>query len=141
MGIGHANFRRWALTLTQLYICFWLGAGILLFGDFVLLIPSVLRLDLNRDVLLFRLVTVGVSSLFFPVLLPILALWFYKRETVKSAFEERDSNRYWTERYPFPFLALFLLCVIMIVVMHIAIFFQGLFPMFGQIMLGYGGPL
>jgi MFS family permease len=136
VGIGHVKLRRWALSLTQLYIWFWLGAGILLFGDFILLIPSVLRLDLNQDVLLFQLVTVGVSSLFFLVLLPILALWLYKRETVKSAFEEHDSNKYWTERYPFPLLALLLLYVIMIVAMHTAIFFQGLFPMFGQILLG-----
>ena len=136
VGIGHVKLRRWALSLTQLYIWFWLGAGILLFGDFILLIPSVLRLDLSQDVLLFQLVTVGVSSLFFLVLLPILALWLYKRETVKLAFEEHDSNKYWTERYPFPLLVLLLLYVIMIVAMHTAIFFQGLFPMFGQILLG-----
>lgn len=136
VGIGHVKLRRWALSLTQLYIWFWLGAGILLFGDFILLIPSVLRLNLNQDVLLFQLFTVGVSSLFFLVLLPILALWLYKRETVKLAFEEHDSNKYWTERYPFPLLALLLLYVIMIVAMHTAIFFQGLFPMFGQILLG-----
>lgn len=136
VGVGHVKLRRWALTLTQLYIWFWLGAGILLFGDLILLMPSVLRLDLNQDVLLLQLVTVGVSSLFFLVLLPILALWLYKRENVKSAFEERDSNRYWTERYPFPLLALLLLYIIMIVAMHTAIFFQGLFPMFGQILLG-----
>lgn len=136
VGIGHAKLRRWALTLTQLYICFWLGAGLLFLGDFILLIPSVLRLDLNRDVLLFQLGTVGVALLFFLILFPMLALWFYKRQTVKSAFEERDSNKYWTERYPFPLLALLLLYALMVVVMHIAIFFQGLFPMFGQIMLG-----
>lgn len=136
VGIGHVKLRRWALSLTQLYIWFWLGAGILLFGDFILLIPSVLRLNLNQNVLLFQLFTVGVSSLFFLVLLPILALWFYKRETVKLAFEEHDSNKYWTERYPFPLLVLLLLYVVMIVAMHIAPFFQGLFPMFGQILLG-----
>ena len=65
VGIGHVRLRRWALTLTQLYICFWLGAGILLVGSFILLIPSVLRLDLNQDVLLLQLLTVGVSLLFF----------------------------------------------------------------------------
>jgi hypothetical protein len=136
VGIGHVKLRRWALSLTQLYLWFWLGAGIWLFGNFILLIPSVLKLGLNRDVLLFQSFTVGVSLLCFLVLLPILALWLYKRETVISAFEEADSNRYWTERYPFPLLALLLLYVIMIVALHTAIFFQGLFPMFGQILLG-----
>jgi hypothetical protein len=55
---------------------------------------------------------------------------------VKRVFEENDSKIYWTEKYPFPLLALLLIFVIMIIVMHISIFFQSLFPMFGQIMLG-----
>ncbi len=41
VGIGHMRKRRWALTLTQLYLWFWLGFGILLFGNFILLIPSI----------------------------------------------------------------------------------------------------
>ena len=55
---------------------------------------------------------------------------------IKSVFTQQDANSYWTERYPFPLLALLLIFVIMVIVMHIAIFFQSLFPMFGQIMLG-----
>ncbi len=136
VGIGHVKLRRWALTLTQLYIWFWLGVGILLFGNFILLIPSIFKLDLNRDVLLFQLVTIGVASLFFLILLPILALWFYKSEKVRLVFEEHDSNRYWTEKFPLPLVALLLLFVIIIMVMHIAIFFQSMFPIFGRIMLG-----
>jgi hypothetical protein len=136
IGIGHVKLRRWALTLTQLYLWFWLGAGILLFGNFVLLIPSVFGLDLRRDVLLLQLVTIGVALFIVLILLPVLALWFYKSGRAKSVFKEHDSNRYWTERYPFSLLALLLLFVIMIIVMHLAIFFQSLFPMFGQIMLG-----
>ena len=136
VGIGHVQLRRWALTLTQLYVWFWLGAGILLVGNGILLIPSAFRIGLSQEVLLFRLVIIGVFSFVFLVLLPILALWFYRSEKVKSVFEEHDSNRYWTERYPSPLLALLLLFVIIILAMHIAIFFQGSFPMFGLIMLG-----
>jgi len=136
VGIGHVKLRRWVLTLTQLYIWFWLGAGILFFGNFVLLIPSIFKLSPHRDVLFLQLVTIGVSSFIVLIMLPVLAFWFYKSKKVKSAFKEHDSNSYWTERYPFSLLALLLLFVIMIIVMHIAIFFQSLFPMFGQIMLG-----
>lgn len=136
VGIGHVKLRRWALTLTQLYTWFWLGAGILLICNLIVLIPSAFRFDLSRDVLIVRLVIIGVSSFIFLVLLPILALWFCKSEKVRLVFEEHDSNRYWTERYPLPLLALLLLFVIGIIVMHIAIFFQSMFPIFGQIMLG-----
>jgi len=136
VGIGHVKLRRWALTLTQLYIWFWLGAGILLVGNLIVLIPSALKLEISRDVLFVRLFIIGVSSFTFLILLPVLALWFYKSEKLRSVFEEHDSNRYWTERYPFPLLALLLLFVTMVTGMHIAIFFQSLFPMFRQIMLG-----
>jgi hypothetical protein len=137
VGIGHVKLRRWALTLTQLYICFWLGAGIWLIVNGILLIPCLFKLDLSRNVLFSRLAILGVSSFFLLILLPVLALWFYKNEQVRQVFEAHDPNRYWTERYPFPLLALLLLFGILILVLHIAIFFQGLFPVFGRILLGH----
>jgi hypothetical protein len=101
-----------------------------------LLIPYILRIDLARDVLLFQLIAVGAALLFGLVLFPILALWFYRRRMVKSTFEENDANRYWTEKYPFPLLVVWVIYAMIILFMHLAIFFQGLFPMFGQILLG-----
>ena len=137
VGIGYVKLRRWSVTLTQLYAWFWLGAGILLVGNGFLLIPSIFKLDLERNVLLFQLAAVGLSSLILLIILPVLALWFYKTERVKAVFKEHDPNRvYWMEKYPFRLLALLLLFVIMIIMLHITIFFQSLFPMFGKIMLG-----
>jgi hypothetical protein len=136
VGIGHVQLRRWALTLTRLYCWFWLGAGISLIVNLVVLIPPALRLGLSRAVLMVRSAGIGVSSFSFLVLLPVLALWFYKSKKVSLLFEERDSNNYWTERFPFSLLAVLLLFVIIILVMHIAMFLQSMFPMFGQILLG-----
>jgi hypothetical protein len=136
VGIGNLKLRRWALTLTQLYIWFWLGAGLWLVGNLLLLLPRLFGLDLNWDIWLPRLVVIGVSALVFLILLPFLALRFYKSESVRSVFETHDSNHYWTERYPFPLLALLLLFTLMVIALHVAIFFQSLFPLFGQIMLG-----
>jgi hypothetical protein len=66
----------------------------------------------------------------------LLALWFYKSAKVRTVFEAHDPNLYWTERYPFPLLAVLLLFLISIIVLHIAMFFQAMFPMFGRISLG-----
>jgi hypothetical protein len=136
VGIGHLKQCRWALTFTQLYLWFWLGVGVLLLSSFISLIPSIFKLEQNQDGLLLQTITIGVFLLFALVLLPVFGLWFYRSEKVKSVFGERDTKTYWTERYPFPLLALLLLYVIIIVVLHLAIFLQGLFPLFGQIMLG-----
>jgi hypothetical protein len=136
VGLGHVKLRRWALTLTQLYLWFWLGTGVVLFGSFILLIPSIFKLELSQGVLLLQLVTIGVPLLVALLLLPVAGLWFYKSAIVKSVFGEHDTNIYWTERYPFHLLALLLLFIIMIIVLHLTIFFQGLFPLFGQIIMG-----
>jgi len=136
IGIGHLKMRRWALTLTQLYIWFWLGAGILLAVNLISLIPQALNIQINQDLLLSRLAIIAVFAFIGLILIPALALWFYKSQNVRSFFEEQDQNTYWTERYPFPLLALLLLYAIMIITMHLAIFFQSIFPIFGQIILG-----
>ena len=136
LGLGHLWLRRWALTLARLVAWFWLGGGLLLIGNLIWLIPAALRLDLSREVLIFRLVAVGVAAFIFLVLLPVLGLWFYKSERVTAVFLAQDARAYWTERYPFPLLAALLLFVIIIIVLHLAIFFQGLFPLFGQLLLG-----
>ncbi len=135
VGIGHVRLRCWALTLTQLFLWFWLGAGIWLIGNGVLLIPSLYRL-FNWSFLNLQFTLLGGSSFLFLILLPVLALWFYRSRRVRAVFEAHDPHRYWTESYPFPLLAILLLYLSMIIVLHLAIFFQGIFPMFGQIMLG-----
>ncbi len=136
LAVGHIRLRRWGLTLARLYAWFWLGAGVLLVVNSILLIPSAFRLNLDRNILFTRLVLIGVSTLFVLVILPLLALWFYQSSKVRSVFVAHDPNLYWTERYPFPLLAVLLLFLISIIVLHIAMFFQAMFPMFGRILLG-----
>lgn len=116
VGLGHLKLRRWALTLTQLYLWFWLGAGTLLTGKLILLIPSALRLDLDRSVLFVRMGLVGVFSFLFLILLPTLALWFYKSERVRLVFQAHDPNRYWTERYPSVYVVSFCILVLSLLI-------------------------
>jgi hypothetical protein len=138
IGIGHLKLRRWSLTLTRLYLWFWLGSGLLLAANLIALIPRAFDLELSQDLLLTRLAIIAVFAFAGLILLPALALRFYRSEKVRVVFEESDPKAYWTERYPFTLLALLLLFAIMILVMHVAIFFQAVFPLFGQIMLGRG---
>ncbi len=135
LGIGHIKLRRWSLTLTRLYLWFWLGAGILLFAHFVLLAPTIFKVGGSQAPVVSQLIIFGMAALTFLILLPLLGLWFYGTTTVRAVFTGHDPKLYWTERTPFPLLVLLLLDLAMIVVIHIAIFFQGIFPWFGQILL------
>ena len=135
-GIGHVKLRRWGYTLTHLYLWFWLGAGIWLALCLIMLIPPAMKLDLSREVLFGRMALAGVFAFIVLILLPLLVLRFYRGEKVRAAFEQHDPNPYWTERTPFPVLALLLLFAILIVGLHAAIFIQCIFPMFGLVLLG-----
>jgi len=66
----------------------------------------------------------------------MLLLWFYKRESIQAVFKGREGQDTWIASFPFPVLALLLSYAVMIVGLHVTIFFQGMFPMFGQIWLG-----
>jgi hypothetical protein len=136
VGIGHLKLRRWAHTLTLLYCWFWLGAGILLFGHFLWLVPSVLGLEPDPTLGRLQVVPIAIVSFVALVVAPAVALGIYRGAAVRSVFEAHDPNRYWTERIPLPVLALLLLFGAMIIVLHLAYFFQGLFPFFGAILLG-----
>lgn len=136
LGIGHMKLRRWALTLTQLYLVFWLAAGVLLFINFIFLVPALFKYERDENMLLLQILSVAMFLLVVLVFLPGLGIRFYGSDGVKSVFVEHDPNTYWTERYPFSILALLLLFIIMIIILHLAIFFQCIFPIFGQIMFG-----
>lgn len=136
LGIGHLGLRRWGLKLTRLALWFWLGAGLLLAGHAALLVPAVLQLDASREVLLGQMAAVGLAGLVGLVALPAAGLWLYNSGRVRAAFGQNGPRNTWIERTPLPVLALLLLELITIVVLHVAIFFQGLFPLLGPLLVG-----
>jgi hypothetical protein len=133
-GYGHLKLRRWGLTLTRLFIWFWLGAGILLVGNGIALLPALTRFLTAQEKPSLQLPAMAVFLFVVLILLPLLALWFYRSKRVTAAFETHDPNRTWIDKIPSPLLAEMLLFVIMIIVLHITTFLQGLFPLFGQIL-------
>ncbi len=139
VGLGHLRLRRWALTLTRLYAWFWLVGGLTLIGNLLTLIPPGLQVQLPREILLPRILWIGIFAVGGLVFAPLLVRWLYHRKSIQAAFEAHDPNRYWTERTPLPLLALYLLFIILILVFHLAIFYRGIFPFFGQVLLDRQG--
>jgi hypothetical protein len=136
LGVGHLKLSRWALRLTQLYLWYWLGAGVLLIANLSMLVPAAFNLDLTPEIVILRLTIVAASALLVLVITPLLALWFYSRPVVRKVFEHPGAERTWFDPYPMPVLALLVLFALLIIVLHYAIFFQAVFPLFGRLMLG-----
>jgi hypothetical protein len=56
-------------------------------------------------------------------------------------FETKDPQTYWMERFPIPVLVLCSLYLFYIIVLHILILFNGLFPLFGVLLVDIQGIL
>lgn len=135
-GYGTIRRRRWALTLSRLILWLWLGGGALLLLNLIVLTPAILQMGLARNVLFLRLsIVFGFVVLLF-IGLPVLLLRFYRAAPVGQYFTAQDERLYWTERTPFPLLVLFVLLAAVVLALHLAIFFQAIFPVWGTLLMG-----
>lgn len=133
LGYGHLNMRRWVKTLSLTLLWSWLVVGVpLIVVVFFILTGSK---DLSLPVALIALVFLGLSYLIFPILL----IRFYQGRNVRRTLETKDAKTYWIETLPTPILVLTSLYLFYIIVLHILILFNGIFPVFGVFRFGLQG--
>ncbi len=135
LGYGHLKVRRWARTLALTLIGFWLVVGVPLIVVFSFV--AVTAKDLSLAAVLIMLVALALSYLVVPGLL----IWFYRSRHVRLTFETKDPKTYWVERFPIPVLVLCSLYLFYVVVLHIPILFNGIFPLFGVWLVDFQGIL
>jgi hypothetical protein len=135
LGYGHLKVRRWARPLALTLVGFWLVVGMPL--SVVFAFVAVASKDLSLAVVLIMLVALALSYL----VLPGLLIWFYRSRNVRLTFETKDPQTYGVERFPIPVLVLCSLYLFYIVVLHILIFFNGIFPLFGVWLVDFQGIL
>ena len=135
LGYGHIKMRRWARTLSVTLLWSWLvvGAPLVVVVFFILLASK----DLSLPVALSALIFLGLSYLVFPGLF----IRFYQGLNVRRTFEIKDAGPCWLEGVPIPILVLSSLYVFYIIMLHILILFNGIFPVFGVFVFGLQGIL
>jgi hypothetical protein len=135
LGYGHLKLRRWAraCSLTLLYSWLVLGVPLVIIFLFILFTAK----DLSPLAALVALVLLGLSYLLFPPLL----IRFYQGWNVRLTFESQDPGSHWIEQRPLPILVLCFLLLFYIIVLHILIFFRGIFPFFGKLLFEMDGIL
>jgi hypothetical protein len=133
LGYGHLKLRRWAreFSLTLLYSWLVLGVPLVLVFLFILFASK----DLSPLAALVALALLVLSYLLFPVLL----IRFYQGRDVRLTFESQDPGLHWIEQRPLPVLVLCFLLLFYIIIMHILIFFRGIFPLFGEFLFEMDG--
>lgn len=124
LGYGHLRPRRWVRVL--LLSLLW--CGLIVGAPLMIVFLSMLSVkELSPTAALLVVVVLGMSYLIVPGLL----IRFYKSQSVRQTFEAKDTNSYWIERLPMPVLVLAVLFIFYLVVLHVPIFFNGIFPLFG----------
>jgi hypothetical protein len=133
LGYGHLRVRRWARTLGVTLFWFWLVLGLPLMIVFLGTLFS--AKDLPPAVALGVVVALALS---YP-LVPVLLIRFYQGHNVRWTFDTRDPDPCWIEGLPQPILVLSSLFVFYAIVLHVPIFFNGLFPCLGVWLTGLQG--
>ena len=133
LGYGHLKLRRWARTLSLTWLWSWLvvGAPLIVVVFFILAGTK----SMSLPAALIALVLLGLSY----GVLPGLLIRFYQGRNVRKTLETRDARNNLIEDLPVPTLVLSSLYVFYILMLHILILFNGMFPLFGVFRYGIQG--
>jgi hypothetical protein len=135
LGYGHLKRHRWVRTLSLILLWSWLVVGIPLVV--VVLFTAATAKDLSLAAALIMAIFLGLSYLVIPGVL----IRFYGSRDVRLTLEARHSTTYGFERLPMPVLVLSFLHLFYVVVLHMPLFFNGIFPFFGVFLSGMQGIL
>jgi len=133
LGYGHLKLQRWGRKLTVTLVWFWLVIGAPMIVVVFFILAGTKELSLAAAVI--ALIFLGLS--YFAV--PGLLIRFYRSPNVRRTFESKDPNAYWIEGVPTPLLVLSALYLLYIIMLHILILFNGIYPVFGVFRFGLQG--
>lgn len=124
LGYGHVRPLRRArvLMLSLLWCAVILGLPLMVIFLFMLSVK-----ELSSTTGLLVVIALGLVYLTVPALL----IRFYQSHDVRQTFEAKDARSYATERLPMPVLVLAVLFIFYAIFMHVPLFFNGIFPLFG----------
>ncbi len=135
LGCGHLALRRWLRPLAQGLLWSWLvtGAPLSVLAFFILLASK----DISPLGAVLALAVLGACYLAVPWLL----IRFYRGRNVTRTLEAGGRQPGWLEALPLPVLTLGILELFHLVMLHLLILFNGIFPLFGTFRYGYTGIL
>lgn len=133
IGYGHIKLKNWSLNLSLGSIWFWIIFGL---PVMVFFLPLLAMKEINTQ---YPILLLAFAAMLLIIVIPGLLLLFYNQKSVKELF--RTHNKQGNESQFMPVLSYLVLLVysLFILLFHILIFYQGIFPMFGQFLTGLSG--
>lgn len=132
LGIGHLRLRKWIIPIMQSLLWVGLIVGIPLIIVFLFML-SVKDLSLIASIIVITLLA------FFYLAGQIILIRFYKSQNVRMLLENYDPRSYQIESIPISILVLTFLFIFYVVILHVPLFFNGIYPLFGKWLSGIQG--
>ncbi len=133
IGYGHIKLKNWTLNLSISSIWFWIIFGIPVMVFFLPLLTTK-EIDTQYPILL-----LGFAALLLIIIIPGLLLFFYNQRSVKELFRTQYDLENKSQIMPVRSYLVLLVYLLFILLFHILIFYQGIFPMFGKFLTGRCG--
>ena len=133
LGYGHLRAHRWVRKLSLALLWSWLVVGIPLMVAFFFILAG--SKELSPIAAIIAVIALAVSYF----LLPWLLIRFYHSRDLRLTLQAMDPDPHPVERFPTPLLALTCLYLFYAVVVHVPLFFRGIFPFFGTFLFDLRG--
>ncbi len=104
IGAGSIRARRWARAMSVAFSAAWLAAGLAVIGSALVMLPRMMVFVRPSETAVAVASTIAAIAIGF-VLLPLALFLFYRRDSVRLTCELHDARPRWTDRVPWPVLA------------------------------------
>ncbi len=133
LGYGHLKLHRWARKVTVTLLWDWIALGLpCSIVAFLLLITS-------KNFSPGSLPILGMIFLLIYPIAPLLMLKFYNSRRVQDLYKTQAPHEGWIDRTPLSILVSGSLIIFFIIVLHIPLLFNGIFPFWGKFTSGMQG--
>jgi hypothetical protein len=133
LSYGHLKLRWWAPAVMETLLVAWLIVGL------PLTLTALMMLVTSKGVSLVSLPIVALVFIVVYPVLPIMLLRFYRSPSAQRAFRTAEAPSNWLSETPEPVKVAVSLLVLLALVLHFPLLFDGLFPLFGRVVLGLAG--
>ncbi len=137
LPLGYATMRHyaWAARASLALAWLWLLLGIealILVLTYAFTAFSPAEMAAHPD----RVVIIGVGLVLAGIVLPVLFIWLFNRPETHRILSVRSGFADWIDKRPLPLLLAILGCGLAIVALHLMVFVQAFWPMFGTLSVG-----
>jgi hypothetical protein len=135
LGYGHLKLRWWTPAIMTTLLIAWLIVGL------PLSLIALMMLVTSKGVSLVSLPFVTLGFILLYPVIPIMLLRFYRTPSAQRAFRMAESPPSWLSETPGAVKVAVSLMVLLALVLHFPLLFNGFFPLFGHAVFGLTGTL